>query len=237
MSCLSRDRTVSQLSWSLPRRTTDMRVTMGVTILDTITAPDTTATTLLVAAATSATRIGTSSPPVRPGPPVRRSWMARTATLEGSTSVARRTPRESTGGSPQTHSSTETQSSVSNERLLLHNIPSAISIQNGDLKRKTSIPFTHTVVSLPYYPIQLKEKIISKLLQRSKVVYLRCQKVRQYCKPYLKYWPQGINGPRNPSRGKKIQCFIKWKGPLVSGGVYQRFHNIYFLIKLIWAHQ
>ena len=40
----------------------------------------------------------------------------------------------------------------------------------------------HTVVSLPYYPIHLKEKIISKLIQKSKVVYLRCQKVRQHCK-------------------------------------------------------
>merc|ERR1712038_1513642 len=39
------DRTVSQLSWRLPRRTTAM-VTMGVTILDTTTAPDTTATTV-----------------------------------------------------------------------------------------------------------------------------------------------------------------------------------------------
>ena len=41
--------------------------------------------------------------------------------------------------------------------------------------------------SLPYYPIHLKEKIISKLIQKSKVVYLRCQKVGQYCKPCLKY--------------------------------------------------
>ena len=34
----------------------------------------------------------------------------------------------------------------------------------------------HTVVSLPYYPIHLKEKIISKLILKSKVVYLRCQR-------------------------------------------------------------
>ena len=45
----------------------------------------------------------------------------------------------------------------------------------------------HTVVSLPYYPIHLKEKIKSKLIHKSKVVYLRCQKVHQYFKPYLKY--------------------------------------------------
>ena len=77
----------------------------------------------------------------------------------------------------------------------------------------------HTVVSLPYYPIQLREKIISKLIQKSKVVY---QTVCQYCKPYLKYWPQGINDPLDPSGGQKIQCFIKWKGLLVSGGVYNR---------------
>ena len=51
---------------------------------------------------------------------------------------------------------------------------------------ETEIP-QHTVVSLPYYPIHLKEKIISKLIQKSKVVYLRCKKVHQYCKPYLKY--------------------------------------------------
>ena len=82
-------------------------------------------------------------------------------------------------------------------------------------------PF-HTVVSLPYYPIHLKEKIISKLIQKSKVVYLRCQKVGQYCKPYLKYWPQGVNDPLEPSGGQKIQWFIKWKGLLVSGGVYNR---------------
>ena len=80
----------------------------------------------------------------------------------------------------------------------------------------------HTVVSLPYYPIHLKEKIISKLIQKSKVVYLRCQKVGQYCKPYLKYWPQGVNDPLEPSGGQKIQWFIKWKGLLVSGGVYNR---------------
>ena len=80
----------------------------------------------------------------------------------------------------------------------------------------------HTVVSLPYYPIHLKEKIISKLIQKSKVVYLRCQKVGQYCKPYLKYWPQGVNDPLELSGGQKIQWFIKWKGLLVSGGVYNR---------------
>ena len=38
----------------------------------------------------------------------------------------------------------------------------------------------HTVVSLTYYQLHLKEKIISKLIQKSKVVYLRSQKVRQY---------------------------------------------------------
>ena len=33
----------------------------------------------------------------------------------------------------------------------------------------------HTVVSLPYYLIHLKEKIILKLIQKSKLVYLRFQ--------------------------------------------------------------
>ena len=30
---------------------------------------------------------------------------------------------------------------------------------------------------------------------------------------YLKYWFQGTNSPLDPFGGKKIQCFIKWKGP------------------------
>ena len=77
---------------------------------------------------------------------------------------------------------------------------------------------SHTVVSLPYYTtlFSLRKKIISKLLQRSEVFYLKCQKVHQYCKPGLKYWLQGINGPLDPSGGQKIQCFIRWKGLLVS---------------------
>ena len=55
----------------------------------------------------------------------------------------------------------------------------------------------------------------------SKVVNLRCQRVGQYCKNCLKYWSQGINGPLDPSGGKKIQWFIKWKGLLVSWGCLQ----------------
>ena len=45
----------------------------------------------------------------------------------------------------------------------------------------------NTVVSLPYYPIHLKEKFIPKPIQKSKVDYLRCKRVRQYCKLYQKY--------------------------------------------------
>ena len=45
----------------------------------------------------------------------------------------------------------------------------------------------HSSIPTLLYPIHLKEKISAKLIQKSKIVYLRCQKVRQYCKPYPKY--------------------------------------------------
>ena len=70
----------------------------------------------------------------------------------------------------------------------------------------------HTVVSLPYYyPIHLKEKIMSKLIQKSKIFYRRCQKVRQYCKPYPKILTPGHKWPSRPFMGSKISVFFKVK--------------------------
>ena len=71
-------------------------------------------------------------------------------------------------------------------------------------------PTQHTVTYLPY-SIHLGKKIMSKVIQKSEVLNMRCTNVREYCKYYLKYWPQGINGPLDPRGGQNFWCFIKWK--------------------------
>ena len=74
---------------------------------------------------------------------------------------------------------------------------------------------------------------MSKLIQKSEVLNMRCTKVCEYCKYYLKYWSKGINGPLDPWGGQNFQCFIKWDGLTVTerGGVGWR-AQINFLLKI-----
>ena len=59
----------------------------------------------------------------------------------------------------------------------------------------------------------LRQKFLFHVIQKSKVLNLKCKKVCQYCQYYQKYWFQDTNSPLDHFGGQKIQCFIKWKGP------------------------
>ena len=65
------------------------------------------------------------------------------------------------------------------------------------------LPPTHTVTYLPY-SIHLGKKLMSKVIQKSDVLNMRCTNGREYCKYYLKYWSQGIIGPLDPRGGQGL---------------------------------
>ncbi len=67
----------------------------------------------------------------------------------------------------------------------------------------------HTVVSLPYYPIHLKEKNHIKAHSKVKSCLSEVPKGASILQTLPKILTQGINGPLDPSGGQKIQCFIK----------------------------
>ena len=73
---------------------------------------------------------------------------------------------------------------------------------------------------------------MSKFIQKSEVLNLRCINACQYGIRYLKYWSRGINSPLDPRGGQNFQCFIKSEGLLHLWGVYKRVQNIDFLNKI-----
>ena len=74
----------------------------------------------------------------------------------------------------------------------------------------------HTVVSLPYYPIHLKEKIISELIQKSKVEVPKGTSILQSLPKILNL---GHKWPSRPFGGSKNSVFYKVK---TSSGLWGR---------------
>ena len=99
--------------------------------------------------------------------------------------------------------------------------------------RQIPIPPKHRVTYFTYLTLfNLGKRLMSKVSQKSEVLYLRCINACQYGIRYLKYWYQGINSPLDPLEGQNFQCFIKSEGLLHLWGVYKRVQNIDFLNKI-----
>ena len=96
--------------------------------------------------------------------------------------------------------------------------------KTGQLKVWSILPM-HRVTYLLFFST-LEKNLMSRVIQKSKVLNLRCQMVCQYCKYCLKHWSQGRSRALYFLGLQDFQCYET-----------EGFRILIFQIKLIWGLQ